>query len=211
MSVGILESPAPVQRRAPARDRGERRMLFGPATWEQFKTLQNYFEQWGGARVSYLDGTIQLLTISFEHESRKSQIARLLEVFLLEEGVEFFIHGSTTLESEIKKAGKEPDESYSFETLKKLPELAIEISITSGGIDTLEIYRRWKIPEVWIWQRDALHVFQLRGGQYARAAGSGHFPRLDLALLAKCACVPGFLGARRQFLAGLKRSGSAEM
>ena len=205
MSVGILESPTPVQRRAPAQDRSERRMLLGPATWEQFKTLQNYFEQWGGARVSYLDGTIQLMTISFEHESRKSLLGFLLEAYLIEEEIEFFGHASTTLESEIKKAGKEPDESYSFHTLKKHPDLAIEIAITSGGIDTLEIYRRWKIPEVWIWQRDVLHVFQLRGGQYARAAASSHFPRLDLALLAKCACVPGFLEARRQFLAGMKR------
>ena len=205
MNVGLLETPSPAPRRASPRSRGERRLLCSPATWEQFKTLQNYFEQWGGARVSYLDGTLQLMTISFEHESRKSQIARLLEVFLLKEGVEFFIHGSTTLESEIKKAGKEPDESYSFESLKKLPELAIEISITSGGIDTLEIYRRWKIPEVWIWEREVLQVFVLRNRSYAPAAASSHFPKLDLALLARCARIPGFLEARKQFLAGLKK------
>ena len=180
-------------------------MLLRPATWEQFKTLQNYFEQWGGARVTYLDGTIQLMTISLEHESRKSLLARLLETFLIEEDIEFFLHGSATLESEIKKAGKEPDESYCFHTEKKLPDLAIEVAITSGGIDTLEIYRRWKIPEVWIWQRDVLHVFQLRGGTYMQADQSRHFPRLDLALLAKCARIPGFLEARREFLAGMKK------
>ena len=205
MSVGILESPTQVRRRAPARGRTERHMLFGPATWKQFKRLQRCFEEGGGARVSYLDGTIQLMTISLEHESRKSHLGFLLEAFLIEEDIEFFIHGSATLESEIKKAGKEPDESYCFHTEKKHPDLAIEIAITSGGIDTLEIYRRWKIPEVWIWQRDVLHVFQLGGGRYMQADESSHFPRLDLALLAKCARIPGSLEARREFLAGMKK------
>ena len=180
-------------------------MLLRPATWEQFKTLQNYFEQWGGARVTYLDGTIQLMTISLEHESRKSHVSRLLESFLIEEDIPCFFHGSATLESEIKKAGKEPDESYCFHTQKKYPDLAIEIAITSGGIDTLEIYRRWKISEVWIWQSDALHIFRLVGGKYMAATKSGHFPTLDLALLATCARVPEFLTARKQFLAGMKK------
>ena len=180
-------------------------MLFEPATWKQFKTLQSYVEQWGCGRVSYLDGMIQLMTVHLEHESRKSQVAGLLEAFLIEKETPFFMHGSATLESEKRRAAKEPDESYCFHTQKKFPDLAIEIAITSGGIDTLEIYRRWKIPEVWIWQRDALHVFQWHDGQYAPAAASRHFPRLDLALLAKCARIPGFLDARKQFLAGLKR------
>ena len=205
MSVGLLESPSPVLRRASPRSRGERRILCSPATWEQFKTLQNYFEQWGGARVSYLDGTIQLMTISIEHESRKSQVARLLEAFLIEDEISFYFHGSATLESEIKGAGKEPDESYCFHAQKKHPDLAIEIAITSGGIDTLEIYRRFKVAEVWIWQRDALQVFVLRGRHYEPAAASSHFPKLDLNLLATCARLPEFLTARKQFLAGLKK------
>ena len=92
-----------------------------------------------------------------------------------------------------------------FTRKKKHPDLAIEIAITSGGIDTLEIYRRWKIPEVWIWQSDALHIFQLQGERYAPARKSRHFPKLDLALLEKCARLPEFLTARRQFLAGLKK------
>ena len=180
-------------------------MLCSPATWEQFKTLQNYFEQWGGARVSFLDGTIQLMTISLEHESRKSHVSRLLESYLIERDITFFFHGSATLESEIKRAGKEPDESYCFHTEKKYPDLAIEIAITSGGIDTLEIYRRFKVAEVWIWQRDALQVFVLRGRSYQPAAASSNFPKLDLALLAVCARLPDFLTARKQFLAGLKK------
>ena len=180
-------------------------MLFGPATWKQFKRLQRCFEKGGGARVSYLDETIQLMTISLEHESRKSHLSALLESDLIERDITFFFHGSATLESEIKRAGKEPDESYCFHTEKKYPDLAIEIAITSGGIDTLEIYRRFKVSEVWIWQRDALHVFQLQGERYALAGESGHFPKLDLALLEKCARLPEFLTARKQFLAGLKK------
>lgn len=187
------------------RRKGEQRILFGPATWQLFKTLQTSLGEGNGARVSFLDGTIQLMPLSLEHESRKSQLSRLLEVYLYEREVEFFLHGSTTLESEIKNAGKEPDESYCFHRQKKYPDLVIEIAITRGGIDTLELYRRWQIPEVWIWQRDRLQVFDYRDDGYVASTMSRHFPDLNIALLETCARIESVPQARRQFLAGLKK------
>ena len=47
-----------------------------------------------------------------------------------------------TLKQRDKQAGKEPDECYCLYTDKDIPDLAIEVIYTSGGIDTLEIYRR---------------------------------------------------------------------
>lgn len=204
MSLASIEPPkSRTGSTAPAR--GERKMLFGPATWEQYKTLQGYFEQWGGGRVSYLDGTIELMTISLEHESRKSQVGRLLEAYLVEEEIEFFFHGSATLEQAVKRAGKEPDESYCFHTDKKVPDLVIEIAISRGGIDTLDLYRRWKISEVWIWQRDRLQVFHFDGKGYVPATQSRHFPTLDLELLESCARMDSPLQARKRLLAGSRK------
>ncbi len=180
-------------------------MMFGGVSWEEFKTFQTTLGEGRGARVSYLDGIIQFMTVSLEHESRKSHLGRLLEAYLFEKDVEIFPHGNATLESKRKKAAKEPDESYCFHVQKKTPDLAIEVAITRGGIDTLELYRRWQIPEVWIWQSDRLRVFHFENGAYAPASRCLHFPNLDLALLEKCARIPSVTQARREFLAGLKK------
>jgi Uma2 family endonuclease len=57
---------------------------------------------------------------------------------------------------------KEPDESYSLGERKSIPDLAIEITATSGGIDVLEIYRRIGVQEVWFWEDGVIEVYVLR-------------------------------------------------
>lgn len=182
----------------------EQRIHFGGATWQDYKTMQAFVEKRGGARVSYLDGLLEVMTLSLEHESRKSNLSRLLEVYLDELGIEFFCHGSATLEKELKSAGKEPDESYCFHEQKRTPDLVIEVAITRGGIDTLELYQRWAIPEVWVWQKNRLLVFVFDGKSYLPSVTSRWFPKLDLALLESCARMESTSEARRKFRQGIK-------
>ena len=75
------------------------------------------------------------------------------------------------------------------------------MAITSGGINTLEIYRRWNIPEVWIWRQDALEVYVLEKKGYTKSQQSRWFPNLDLPFLAECAKMENTLEACKTFLA----------
>ena len=59
--------------------------------------------------------------------------------------------------------------------------------ITGGGIDTLEIYRRLGIKEVWFWRNQRFAVYHLQGQQYEFSSHSVVLPNLDLAVLAECA------------------------
>jgi len=185
--------------------RGEKRVLMDGMTWADYDLFWQAAERRGGYRVSYLDGQIELMFPSYDHELRKSRLGGLLEAYCHENEVDFFEHGSTTIREELKAAGKEPDESYCFAKQKKFPDLIIEVAITSGGIDTLEIYRRWAIPEVGVWQRDKLNIFLFKRGRYQAAAKSLHLPALDLDLLASCASIQNGLQARKKFLAGVKK------
>ena len=56
----------------------------------------------------------------------------------------------------LKQAGAEPDKSWCIGQEKEFPDLVLEIALTSGGINKLEIYRRFKVPEVWFWRRNKL-------------------------------------------------------
>ena len=63
--------------------------------------------------------------------------------------------------------------------------MAIEVIYTSGGVDTLEIYKRLGLGEVWIWQNNQLQVYCLNGDNYQQQQQSKLLPDLDLALLAQ--------------------------
>jgi Uma2 family endonuclease len=115
-------------------------------------------------RMAYLDGALELMTPSKDHERVKSYLGRLVEAFALERGIDFSPYGSWTLKSGPKQSGAEPDECYIVgpDQNKEVPDLALEVVWTSGGLDKLEIYRRLGVGEVWIWKDGRITVHALR-------------------------------------------------
>jgi Uma2 family endonuclease len=97
--------------------------------------------------------------------------------------------------------------SYSFELGqdRERPDLAIEVAVTSGGIDKLEAYKRLKIPEVWFWQKGRLLLYALRQEGYEAIAQSEVLPGLDLALLVRCIALPNHVQAVREFRQEIQR------
>lgn len=65
-----------------------------------------------------------------------------------------------------------------------MPDLAIEVVLTSGGVDKLAVYQRLGVREVWFWHQGHFEVYHLRDGVYEAIASSELLPRLDLTLLA---------------------------
>ncbi|UBF28876.1 Uma2 family endonuclease [Kovacikia minuta CCNUW1] len=61
-------------------------------------------------------------------------------------------YGATTFRREAKARGLEPDECLLSRDLKELPDFAIEVNLTSGGVDKLAVYHVLDVPEVLIWQ-----------------------------------------------------------
>ena len=104
-----------------------------------------------------------------------------------ERGIELSGYGSWTLRNAPKERGAEPDECYIVgDTNKDLPDLAIEVIWSHGGLDKLEIYRGLGVAEVWVWDRDeGLRVFALSGERYTPRAESALFPEFDLAWFAR--------------------------
>ena len=72
---------------------------------------------------------------------------------------------------------------------KDRPDLAIEVVWTSGGINKLEIYRRFKIAEVWFWEDERITSYVLEGDDYVATERSACLPTLDLALIARLVTV----------------------
>ncbi|MBP0027506.1 Uma2 family endonuclease [Roseofilum sp. Guam] len=156
------------------------RVLLSNISW---KTLEKLDIDLGetGARLIYLDGSLQIMSpLSDNHEEPKKTLSQLLELYLRTNNIRFYARGSTTLGSQELGGRKEPDESYCLHQRKSIPDLAIEIVVTTGGIDTLEVYRRVGVPEVWFWEDGTISVYCLHTNGYELVQKSQLLPELDL-------------------------------
>ena len=160
-----------------------------------------------GPRLCYLDGELEIMTTSNEHERVKEWIGAFLEDFFLASGTETMPRGQATMRLALKKAGAEPDKSWCIGEEKEFPDLVLEIALTSGGVNKLEIYHRFKIPEVWLWRRNKLEIFALSAKRYEPLRKSRLFPDLDISLIERCIAIRSWTQARQTFRAGLPAGG----
>jgi len=168
----------------------DRRIALYGKTWADFEAVLAVRGDRSSPRMTYLDGAIELVSPSRDHEGIKSLIGRLVEAYCRHQDILVRPDGSWLLRARPKEAAVEPDESYCFgpnPKAKDRPDLVIEVIWTSGGIDKLEAYRRLEVGEVWFWEDDALSVFTLDGEHYVQQERSRCLPGLDLALICKLA------------------------
>jgi Uma2 family endonuclease len=165
----------------------DRQLVYSGIDWQQFKLIQAGFAEASGIRLAYFNNTIEILMPGRTHELFKSIIGMLIELFCLEMAIEFEPTGSMTQERE-GEVSLEADESYCFGTSKSLPDLAIEVVLTSGGFDKLQRYQILGISEVWFWQDGVFSLYRLRDGNYDRITRSEipELRSLDIDLLTRC-------------------------
>jgi Uma2 family endonuclease len=163
----------------------EQRVVLPSVTWQQYESLLTTLGDYPGLRLIYLEGTLEIFMPSPEHEMIKKVIARLLERYAEEVDIPLHGYGSTTFRRKAKARGVEPDECYCVDTLKELPDFAIEVNLTSGGVDKLAVYQGLGVPEVLIWQNNQLTLYDLREANYREVVYSQFFPNLNFQLLAQ--------------------------
>lgn len=152
------------------------------ATWADYQRALEMRGERPVPRLAYLNGVLEFMSPSKEHEALKSLLGRLVEVWCLERGVEFSPYGSWTLQNKDAERGAEPDECYVFGADRDAPtpHLAIEVIWTSGGLDKREIYGALGVRELWFWKRGRIQAFALRQHGYEEIALSEVLPGIDL-------------------------------
>lgn len=170
--------------------------------WHQFKAIQASFEDVPGVRLFYCEEVLEIVTISKLHDAMRCLMGLLLGVYFVEKSIEFFPSGSYSqiVESVVEY---QSDLSYCFGTDKDVPDLCIEIVITSGSPIKLQKYRLMGVAEVWFWEDGVLEVYHLREQGYERIASSELFPDLDLSLLLRCILFASPLEAIKEFRKGI--------
>ena len=185
----------------------EARAVYNNLSWERYLAVdQALGDDRSAPRLYYLDGELEIMSTSDEHERIKKWIADFMSDYLMELDIPIMPRGQATMQSALKQAAAEPDESWCLGRIGKFPDLVLEIALSSGGVRKLDLYQRFAIPEVWIWRKGKLEVHALRadGSGYERTEqGSRLLPGLDVTLLENCVAITDWREARRTFRAGL--------
>jgi Uma2 family endonuclease len=154
-------------------------------SWEDYERLLEMRGDRSAPRISYLEGEVEIMSPSMDHERIKSYIGRLLETWCIDRGIEISPFGSWTLKKKTTKRGAEADECYVFgKERRKTPQLAIEVEWSRRGIDKLEIYRKLGVGEVWYWRKGVIEIYVLTDGTFTRVQRSPLLPDLDVELIA---------------------------
>jgi Uma2 family endonuclease len=143
----------------------DQRVILHGVPWAHFEALLALLGDAAGPRMTYIEGELELMTPSRSHESIKTLLARMIELYALEAGIALSGYGSWTLRNAPKERAVEPDECYIVGDArgKDSPDLALEVVWTSGGLDKLDAYRVLGVTEVWQWRDQAMRMFTLRG------------------------------------------------
>jgi Uma2 family endonuclease len=200
----MVSEPIPLGEHVPSADQ---RIVLHGVPWTHYEAFLALRGDAPVPRVAYLDGDMELMSPSKDHERIRSYIGRLIETYALERGIDFGPYGTWTLKSAPRRSGIEPDECYivGADQRGERPHLAIEVVWTSGGIDKLEAYRLLDVGEVWFWRDGEIEIYLLGATGYERGARSRCFPDLDVPFLASFLDRPVLSQAIREYRAALTR------
>ena len=171
-------------------------VLFWDASWEFYEAiLQEYGET--PQKINFDNGTIELMTLSTEHEWLKTFIGDLVNVIAMERTIPMARRGSQTLKSKPKAKGLEPDECFYIARAKEMrgvkrldlsrdppPDLVIEVDVEHHVVDREAIYAALGVPEMWRFKNGQLETFRLEGGMWQLSEYSLSFPFLRVSDLA---------------------------
>jgi Uma2 family endonuclease len=140
----MVSSAAVMQPMIPAASADEdQRVVLHGVEWKTYCAVRELIDR-PGVRMTYLGGALEIMRPSKKHETVKKQIARFVELFALERDIPLFGYGSSTLREEMEERGIEPDECWAVSRSlgeDDAPDIAVEVVITGGGLNKLEVYR----------------------------------------------------------------------
>ena len=159
-------------------------------SWQDFERLLEDLGEKRKTRVTYYQGTLEIMSPLALHERPHRIIAYIITTILEIQGRNWEDFGSTTFKRK-DIAGVEPDTCFYIQNANQVkgctqmdltiyppPDLAVESDVTS--ITTLNAYTSLGVPEVWIYTNRQLTIYILQANEYVESLLSPTFPNLPI-------------------------------
>lgn len=197
----------------------EQRILLRNVSWDAYVSLAQNSDR-AGRLITYDQGLMEIMSPSKMHESDKSMLGRMVEMFSLERNIDIASSASTTFQRSDLQRAFEADESYYIQNERLIrgkreldlaidppPDLVIEIEVTRSAINKLPLLAAMGVPEVWRYHGNTIWMGRCDGDRYLaidRSEVLDGFPvRLAEEILAACGTASE-TALIRKFVASLK-------
>jgi len=168
-----------------------------PATWSEYESLSEQRGDGSLPRLKYRHGEVLLMSPLPHHGKDASLIADVIKTLLDHTNREYDSFTPITMKLP-EESGIEPDYCFYIDNWEAVlgkkridwridppPDLVLEIDVTSYS--DVDDYLPYRVPEVWLYKRQQLRIYQLQGNGYRPEAQSRYFPGLDLqAMVDRC-------------------------
>ncbi len=173
-------------------------VILHDVSWETYERLLKEQGEHTGTRFTYDQGTLQIMIVSFEHESSNRTLSSLVEVLAEEWDIDFEPAGSTTFKRKDIRRGFEPDSCFyihhpeAVRGKKRLnlakdppPDLIVEVDVTHGSLDRLPVFAAVGVLEVWRYENSVVKIYRLSRDEYVECEESGLLPSVTARGLAQ--------------------------
>jgi len=171
-------------------------VTFHAVSWEEYEELLEQVSEASGLRLSYDDGTLQAMTLSYEHENYACFLDKLITVISLRTRINIRSFGSATMKKRKVQKGNEPDACYYVQSANLIgnrmdidintdppPDVAVEIDVHHDSRSKLSIYASLGVPEIWRYDGRQMTIYHRTQGEYVPAEASLALPLLTSAVL----------------------------
>lgn len=161
-------------------------------SWETYEDLLEAVGEAPPLRISYDEGVMQIMTISFEHEFFAECISQAIGLARSVLKIKIIFFGRATMKKQQKLKGAEPDACFYVKNAAKIgnkiridlstdppPDIVVETDIYHDSQPKLPIYAALGVPEVWKFDGKVLTIHRLDGEQYVEAQRSEQLPILS--------------------------------
>lgn len=169
-----MATAAAFETRGTSRPAAEPCVTLHDVDWAGYESLLKIRGERSTPRIVYLDGSLFLVSPSFPHEHLKERLGRLVTAIVEELDIPCGPSGSTTFRCKAMKGGVEGDQTYYLANEAAIrgkasidldvdppPDLAVEVARTRKAVAAVEVYQRFRVPEVWICDGRNLEILVL--------------------------------------------------
>jgi len=164
--------------------------------WEEYEELLDALGEANGLRISYDEGTLQIMTLSSRHEKYARLIDNLVSLFSIRMRIKVLCFGSATMKRQDKLRGAEPDSCFYVQNANLVgrkrdidfsidppPDIVVEVDLGHDSLSKFQVYSALGVPEIWRYDGELLTIYHLDQEQYVTGSASQALPALSSEVL----------------------------
>ncbi len=162
-------------------------------SWAGYIAIGDALAERGNLHLTFDRGSLEIMTLSPEHERLKYLTGRFIEILSEETGTPTLCYGQMTHQREDLVRGLEADDCYYIRSMDRVrgmvrldlgrdppPDLVVEIAVTSSSVDRIAIFEKLAVAEVWQIGGGAIKIHLLNAdGSYEIVERSLAFPQIE--------------------------------